>query len=386
MYALQLWREYKLSLAEIYAFFPKIQIEYVDKNICILDTHNKNLLLSSVKNMWWIIKLIELTEGYSGKYYENIFDSLWDFDGKYRFWLSILWEGKNLKELLMKTKKCLKEKKISARFVNKNFWSLTSAQIIWENLIEREADFNLIITQDWTQYFWKTIWIQDIGAYSKRDYGKTRDMEVGMLPPKLAQIMINISGWKRIYDPFCGLGTVLIESILMGNTEVYGSDISAENIEKTKLNIEFAKNNFTNNLTKSELKVLDARGISSSPYLKYSDVIVTEGYLGQIFQKYSITEKKIVGEKEQLLDIYSHFFEWLKRAKYQGNIVISFPFWEIRSKYFYFSEIYAIIKKYCDVQTLLPNNIEIKATKLWSLLYKRENQTVGREIFKLKMK
>ena len=407
MYALQLWREYKLSLAEIHAVFPKTNIVYTDKNVCILNTQNRKQLIDWVQHMWWVIKLIELLENYRWKPHENIYESIGDFTGKYRYWISILWEWKNLKELLMKSKKYFKEKEISARFVNKNFWPLSAAQIIWENLIERESDFNLVITWDRLQYFWKTIWIQDINAYSKRDYGKTRDMEVGMLPPKLAQIMINVglshkpnsllnslsfqekeatNSKQVIYDPFCGLGTVLIESILMGNTEVYGSDISSENIEKTKLNIEFAKNNFRNNLNQSELKVLDARGISSSPYLKYSDVIVTEGYLGQIFQKYSITEKKISEEKEKLLDIYTHFFEWLKRAKYQGNIVISLPFWETKWKYFYFSEIYVIIEMYCNIQALLPKDSSIRPTKSWSLLYKRESQIVGREIFKLKMK
>jgi tRNA G10 N-methylase Trm11 len=34
-----------------------------------------------------------------------------------------------------------------------------------------------------------------------------------MLPPKLSQIMINLSGGDVIYDPFVGLGTVLIEAV-----------------------------------------------------------------------------------------------------------------------------------------------------------------------------
>ena len=211
--------------------------------------------------------------------------------------------------------------------MNKNFTNLSSAQIIGENLVERGTDFTLIVAGN-TEYFGKTVWVQDIENYSKRDYGKTRDMEVGMLPPKLAQMMIHIAtpyptfpqrekGDAAIYDPFCGLGTVLIESILMGNTAVYGSDISAENIEKTKENIIFAKTNFKNALQISQMQVLDARGISSSPFLKHTDAIVTEGYLGQIFQKYSVTEKKLVEEKQKLLEIYSKFFEGLSRAKFQ---------------------------------------------------------------------
>jgi hypothetical protein len=53
--------------------------------------------------------------------------------------------------------------------------------------------------------------VQNIDGYSERDYGKNRDMQIGMLPPKLAQIMINISsplplgeglGVRAFYDPF----------------------------------------------------------------------------------------------------------------------------------------------------------------------------------------
>ena len=39
----------------------------------------------------------------------------------------------------------------------------------------------------------KTVWVQDIDAYSKRDINRERSMTVGMMPPKLAQIMINLS-------------------------------------------------------------------------------------------------------------------------------------------------------------------------------------------------
>ena len=107
----------------------------------------------------------------------------------------------------------------------------------------------------------------------------------------------------------------------MQHNAVYGSDISAENIEKTKENIFYAKSNFKNVLQTSDTQVLDARGISSSSFLKHADAIVTEGYLGQIFQKYSVTEKKLSEEKIKLMEIYSKFFEGLSRAKFKGNII-----------------------------------------------------------------
>ena len=72
--------------------------------------------------------------------------------------------------------------------------------------------------------------------------GRARNMIVGMLPPKLAQMMINLSRETgilptKIYDPCCGLGTVLIEAINMGITDVYGSDLSAKMCSCTEENI-----------------------------------------------------------------------------------------------------------------------------------------------------
>lgn len=383
MYAFQLWREYKLSIAEIYALFPTAIPEYVDDKFCILNIASSSDMLKKAEWMWGVIKIIEIekdTRDVSG----CIEEKAEKHEGKFRYGLSIFW-GENLKKTLMEEKKGLRASWISARFVNKNFENLSSAQIIWEDLVKRGSDFNLIITKE-RKYVGSTLWVQDIEKYSERDYGKTRDMLVGMLPPKLAQIMINVAGWSKIYDPFCGLWTVLIESILMNNTEVYGSDISPENIEKSKKNISYARKSFPNNVKTAEAIVLDATGISSSKFLKKADCIVTEGYLGQAFLPHSVSQQKIAEEKKQLLEMYTKFFTWLQKANFYKPIVISFPFWEVQWKYHYFSEIYDLIKEYGKTLPLLPRIEDIKHTKSWSLLYKRPWQVVGREIFKIKIK
>jgi tRNA G10 N-methylase Trm11 len=90
-------------------------------------------------------------------------------------------------------------------------------------------------------YISRTLSCQDIDAYAKRDTEKSRDMVVGMMPPKLCQMMINIAGnngKQGIYDPFCGLGTFLIEGANMGITPIYGSDISARMVEASKTSID----------------------------------------------------------------------------------------------------------------------------------------------------
>ena len=37
-----------------------------------------------------------------------------------------------------------------------------------------------------------------------------------------------------IYDPFCGLGTTLIEAANMGITRIYGSDLSGEMVRASR--------------------------------------------------------------------------------------------------------------------------------------------------------
>jgi tRNA G10 N-methylase Trm11 len=105
---------------------------------------------------------------------------------------------------------------------------------------------------------------QNITAYAKRDQNRPkRDAFVGMLPPKLAQTMINLAVgpnqpqiWlqnrdfakidgktPKLLDPFCGTGTVLQEAILKGFT-AYGSDLNPKMVDYTKENIKWLEKSF----------------------------------------------------------------------------------------------------------------------------------------------
>ena len=92
----------------------------------------------------------------------------------------------------------------------------------------------------------KTIYVQDIGAYTLRDRGRPRrDTRNGMLPPKLAQTMINLAQGAcqltrptNLLDPFCGTGVILQEAGLMELT-TYGSDNNPRMIEYTQTNLDW---------------------------------------------------------------------------------------------------------------------------------------------------
>ena len=57
-----LWREYKLSTAEILAVFPEGKTVYFSKDILILDLIEENEVLQKANFLWWTIKIFKIIE------------------------------------------------------------------------------------------------------------------------------------------------------------------------------------------------------------------------------------------------------------------------------------------------------------------------------------
>lgn len=398
IYWFELWREYRLSLAEIYTFFPKAQKVYIDQKIALFENISEVDIQEFCRKCGGSIKVFMVIEYLKKPQLSEVvtrcYTHLEELGKQWKLKYALNVYGTRcppLKSLLPSLKKKLKDADISSRFVNQNFQNAISASVLWEKLVSTQSDINLIFVQEGI-YFWVTLWVQDINAYTKRDFGKKRDMQVGMLPPKLAQIMINLSaGNKRnikVYDPFCGLGTVLIESVLMGNTEVYGSDINSDMVLVTQQNLDFLEENFWLQHTHSAVMLQDAKKVWQWEIIRDMkiDVIVTEWYLGEIFTQGDISFEKVKHEKHKLIQLYDEFFQSLKKSGWKGTIVMCLPFWDIRWKFVYMNEVYDIITKNGTVLDILPKNDFVSPTRSWSLLYKRSNQLVWREIFKLRMK
>jgi tRNA G10 N-methylase Trm11 len=90
-----------------------------------------------------------------------------------------------------------------------------------------------------------------------------------MIPPKLAQVMINLARRdeadfqdKILFDPFCGSGTILMEAYLMGIKNIIGSDLSDRElfqiVNKTyNWIIDFKKDTTKNNINIFQSDVLE---------------------------------------------------------------------------------------------------------------------------------
>jgi len=382
MIGFQLWREWRLSIAEILAVFKNVEIIDYTSDFLIVSWIEKDEVLSKASNLGWTIKIMEVFSLEGTSLEEKILDLATENEWKFKYWLTSLWDKFNLKTTLLKLKKELKKWWISSRFVNKDFKSINSATVIWENLVKRWTDFSMMINRR-KEYLWKTIWIQDINAYSKRDYAKSRDMQIWMLPPKLSQMMINLADWKDIiYDPFIWLWTILIEAELMWFTWLYGSDLNPAMVEKASENILMPVG------ANWIIEKLNAKFINEATFFdKIKDwIIVSEWYLWEVMTQKNISKDRIMEQRKGLEKLYIPFFENLKKWGFTWTIVISFPFWEIKWSYHYFEEIYEILWERCEILPYFPEDFNLKATKSGSLLYKREKQLVWREIFKLKIK
>ncbi|EKE27529.1 MAG: putative DNA methylase [uncultured bacterium (gcode 4)] len=382
-----LWREFRLSIAELKAYFPDSECLFAEREVAIFDKIDREEVKAGFVKLGWTVKAFEILKEIDSEKEFNkhaidfISAKAWKYEWKFTFALAQYWTQKDLFTYGIQIKKeARKTTETNIRFVNKNSSNINAA-VFKKELWADWSELNLLWV--WERFFiWETIAYQDVDEYSKRDYSKERDMQVWMLPPKLAQMMINIS-WKEtkwIYDPFCGLWTILIESILWEKKEIYWSDLNEDMVKASSKNIAlYLDKSITFQVFKQDAGKIEGVGFLKD---KSRIAIVTEWYLGSIMTRWHVTEDKILEERRKLARIYDWFFYWLQRLNFKWKIVISFPFWQFKWKYLYFEEIYSILKKYGFAPLkLLPDESEYKETKTWSLLYHRPNQQVWREIF-----
>lgn len=428
LYAFTLGREWKLSLAELISIWWEESYQMHSEEVAIFQIvgYSDEQLAKKFLTFGGSIRMIAITGESSPETFptDTIALITWErHESKITFALGTYGLEYRLSDIGLRIKKTLTEKWLSVRLANTENKNINAASYKKDKLSRSKTEYNLIVIGD-TTYIGYTIACQDIDAYANRDTSKVRDMVVGMMPPKLVQMMINIAGslnsaivgwqdnWTQhsntptfqhsLYDPFCGLGTTLIEAANMWILEVSGSDISTDMVRASKDWLEeFIKTelvwqerirtaggtpakDFTS-LTR-QVFILDAREVKSAftrYNIKKDTTIISEWYLGEVMSPRDITLDRVQSERRKLVQIYDAFFRGLSEVGYTGTIVMSFPFWNMHGTYSYLSEIYEVIRKnWFQTVSLLPGDMKLN-TREWSLLYRRENQTVGREIVKI---
>jgi tRNA G10 N-methylase Trm11 len=295
-----------------------------------------------------------------------------------------------LKNSLMLTKKKLKAAGLSSRFVNNNFQNPPTALVMGENLLQKGAEFNGVeFSSDWQ--IGTTVALQNITNYSIRDYERPeRDPRLGMLPPKLAQIMINLSGAQpgtAIYDPFCGIGTILMEGLLM-DMDVIGSDLSRENIDKCHKNLEWLGKQ-TPLKSKMRLFSKDATKITKSDLPESVAAVVSETFLGPPVSR-TPTTSQIEETQAMVENLLAGFLTNLKPLlPPTARVVLTLLAYRDGRDYLTMDRLHQHLEKFgYEEEPLLPEKVVkelgLNAAVAGTMIYERPDQTVCREIVRLK--
>jgi len=162
----------------------------------------------------------------------------------------------------------------------------------------------------------KVIAVFDPREYKKRDKRPYLDpLRVSSI--RLSKILINLSGAKEgdlLLDPFCGVGTILQEALLM-NIRVVGIDKDRIIVNKCKENLKW--------LNKKGWEVINADSKHLGRYIKSVDNVATEPYLGPFLNRFPNNEeaKKII---KLLEGLYSPLFKELYKVV-KGKVAIIIP-------------------------------------------------------------
>ena len=291
-------------------------------------------------------------------------------------------------ELGLDFKKDLQTRGFKARFIYTSDSPLSSVQIGRNKIIEKGADV-LIISGIYGFYLGKTLTIQDYQDYSRKDYGRPkRDAKSGMLPPKLAKTMINLSEAKSkdtLLDPFCGSGTVLQEALLAGYQNITGSDIENKAIQQTRENLEWLTENYKLVQAEYKLIVSDVKSLQTKIAPNSVEAVITEPFLGPALRSKPAPEKiaKIMNELESLY--LSAFDNFKIILKFRGRVVIIFPLIRTKDGVFTLKILESLEKKGFERINPIPEKVSLFAkigpTARGSIIYQRSDQKIEREIF-----
>lgn len=224
---------------------------------------------------------------------------------------------------------------------------------------------------------------QNITSLARRDQGRPkRDAFVGMLPPKLAQIMVNLasplSGRESqekqqsdtyLLDPFCGTGVILQEAALMGY-QVYGTDLSEKMVDYSAINLEWLKETYHISPT-IKLHAGDAMNTKWEPPV---DIVACEAYLGQPFSA-PPSPAKLAEVRRNCNHIISSFLKNISsQITPDTPLCIAVPAWKAIDGSF------THLPLVNDLESLGFTRYTFKNTDSTQLLYYREDQVVAREL------
>ncbi len=303
-----LGRQPALGLAELESLYGASKIRAVGDKVAVVDVEPCLLAFDRLGGSVKFCKILTTLETTNWKEIEKFLvqvspaQSQQMPEGKMRLGLSAInmkIDVKQLETTGLTLKKAIRKTGRNVRLIPNKSAELNAAQIL-HNQLTGPTGWDLVFIRDGQKtIIAQTVKVQDIESYTKRDRGRPkRDAKVGMLPPKLAQTIINLAAGQlpedklqnicdipagepiprrllgqTVLDPFCGTGVILQEALLMGY-DVCGTDLEQRMIDYSKQNLDWL------NVAEARLETADA---TSHQWPEPIDFVASETYLGRPF-------------------------------------------------------------------------------------------------------
>lgn len=220
---------------------------------------------------------------------------------------------------------------------------------------------------------------QNIDRFTALDIEKPmRGMQIGMMPAKLAQMLVNIGVGclsittpdVTVYDPFCGFGTTLFVANALGYHTIW-SDLL---ITSAKANLNRWKAHAQATTAKMTIFKHDATQPVTKPFVRATSVIVTEGRLWPVMSQtvYAKTKrdaKRFAEIQHTIITLYTGRLAATKQTLGIVPIVCTVPVYPDDTHML--DEIVAYATQQWRSPTILP-------------VYRREKQIVGRGVLVLR--
>lgn len=280
--------------------------------------------------------------------------------------------------LILKSK--LKQSGTSLRLIPNQDAALSTATAHHNKLGLSDNKVELLIIKSKKQtIIAESIGTQNITALAARDQGRPRrDAFVGMLPPKLALMMINLATGpeadkpQRILDPFCGTGVLLQEAALLGKS-VYGTDLAEKMIRYTRDNLNWLQDTYKLDVDwyLHEGDAMDTKW--QSPIT----AVASEAYLGQPFSA-PPSSAKLTEVRGNCNHIIGSFLKNIAKQLTPGTpMVLAVPAWRDTQGSFTHLQLVNKVEEYGF------ERVQLTTVDSDKLLYSRPDQVVGRELLLL---
>lgn len=308
--------------------------------------------------------------------------------------------AKQIQKTAITIKQAVRKTGRSVRVIPNVESELSSAQVIHNKLTSANGWELVIIKNGQKSVIAQTVKVQDIEAYSRRDQARpARDAKVGMLPPKLAQIIINLAVGQLpaeaaqsvcdippdqpiptahyqdtlILDPFCGTGVVIQESLIMGY-DCVGSDNDPRMIEYARKNIGWLSSLNRTPLKSGAKASFELGDATTYKWSKKPNIIASETFLGKPLTSIPNDQvlKAIMGECDQILRKFlANIADQIDTGT---RLCLAIPCWNQQNGRF------SHLPFLDSLEVIGYNRLSFKYSGARDLIYFRSNQVVAREL------